>query len=150
MIQNDYNKEIELELVKVFSNDLTCEIANDFVGKLFESINGYKKEIPMAGKVVYQKMISKVYAPYVKAFSYKIDEVCQEIGAVPLCLARDAIPIYYSLMKQGVDAKLGFFTNSPDIFGKGCKCISVVIAFNNPSACSGVNPSPPSVAGLVA
>jgi hypothetical protein len=57
-------------------------------------------------------MISKVYAPYVKAFSYKIDEVCQEIGAVPLCLARDAIPIYYSLMKQGVDAKLGFFTRA--------------------------------------
>ena len=103
---------LESKIMGVLSCDLTENIAEHFVSQLFTSINNNGCDPFVSGGKCYQEVIDKTYGPLIKGFAKKIYEVCEEISAVPLCLARDATPIYHILKNIGAKPKLGYFTRA--------------------------------------
>ena len=103
---------LESKLVDVFSVDLTQEIAESFLGQLFDSVYSNGSDPFHSGGKFYQNVISETYGPIIKGFADKINEECNKVNAVPLCLARDATPIYHVLNNLGVETKLGYLTRA--------------------------------------
>ena len=127
-MKNEENN-LESKLIEIFSHDLTEEIAGKFLGQLFTLINDNGSDPFISGGKCYQEVIDKTYGPIIKGFAEKIYEVCEEIGAVPLCLARDATPIYHILDNMGAEAKLGYFTRA--VMGHGDEINENITEKNN-------------------
>lgn len=103
--------KIKDELVRIFSKDLTKELAGPFVEGLLSKVKTLDDV-----KSNYVDIIHKIYNPIIYKFAEDIKEKCSYYGAIPLCTARDSWPIYWALKRLNAGPVIAYLTRG--IFGE--------------------------------
>jgi len=104
-------EKIKDELIEIFSKDLTKDIAGPFTDGLLlkiKSLDGIRSN--------YVDIIHKIYNPIIYGFAEDVKEKCSYFGAIPLCIARDAWPVYWALKKLDACPTIAYLTRG--VFGE--------------------------------
>ncbi len=99
------------ELIEIFSKDLTKDIAGPFINGLLSNIRSLEDV-----RSNYVDAINNIYNSIIYGFAEDVKEKCSYSGAIPLCIARDAWPVYWALNKLDACPAIAYLTRG--IFGE--------------------------------